>query len=459
MALKVFKFGGALLNDITGFEQIKKIIDLYSEEDEKNNFIIVISAFGKTTSQLLKVAMDVEINGEVSAMPLVNNIIRYHLGIVDKLVKCESKKVECKSYINEQHSRLLNYIKGVSLTRELTPRTKDLILSIGELLASYIVAKYLSQFYKRTINFDITSVLITNNNYGAAVPEISITNSNIDNTLLPLSKHCNVIVTQGFIGSNISGEITTMGYESSNLTATIIAEATKADEFIIWTDVEGIRQYDPKLTTTTKPQLIEKINYDIAEYLGYSGLKLIYPDMVKLLRKYNMEVTYKSGFNPTGEYTIVGKEGNINEHTMLINTDNLVVYQKSNIVNRFNKRCFPPMVNFLQYQNNIILISPDEHLFVSNNNTTSYIEEDLLEANLHKKTNIHSLLFINCNDIDFAKIIADLEKNILLRNQIIHIFANYQRKTANILYQENQEELKKNSLVSFFIERLFACTS
>ena len=453
MALKVFKFGGSLLNDLIGFEQIKKIIDLYSKSDKKNNFVIVVSAFGKTTSQLSKIAMSAEINGEIDAIQSLNNIIQYHIDIVDKLIQNKTKNTECKNYIYEQHSRLLNYIKGISLTRELSLRTKDLILSVGELLASYIVSQYLSQFYKKTINFDITSVLITDNNYGAATPEINTTNKNINKTLFPIFKHCDIIVTQGFIGANIIGEITTMGYESSNLTATIIAGATKADEFIIWTDVEGIRQYDPKLISKMQPILISKINYDTAEYFGYSGLKLIYPNMIKLLRQYNMEVTYRSGFNPTGEYTVIGKEGDINEHSIIINTDNLVAYQKSNIINRFDKNCFPPMANFLQYQNNIILISPDGHLFVSDNNIASYIEEDLLEANLHKRNNIHSLLFVNCDYKKFIKVIYDLEET--LNVQIMYLFNNFQRKTINLLYIENQEEVEKNLLVKTFIEKLF----
>ncbi|MCL2039228.1 MAG: hypothetical protein FWG85_02230 [Bacteroidetes bacterium] len=453
MSLKVFKFGGALLNDITGFEQIKKIIDLYSNSDEKNNFIVVISAFGKTTSQLLKMAMEAENNSEEVAISLLNNIIQYHIDIVDKLIYSETKNAECKNYINDQNFRLVNYVKGVSLTKELSLRTKDLILSIGELLASYIVTRYLSQFYKRTINFEITSVLITDDNYGAAYPEMNITNKNINETLLPIFKHCDIVITQGFIGANVSGEITTMGYESSNLTATIIAGAIKSDEFIIWTDVEGIRQYDPKLISKAKPKLISKINYDTAEYLGYSGLKLIYPDMIKLLREYNMEATYRSGFNPTGEYTIVGKEGNINENSMIINTDNLLIYHKSNIINRFNESCFPPMANLLQYQNNIIFISPDMHLFVSDNNIATYIEEDLLDANLSKIKNIHSLLLINYNYSDFSKVMYGLEET--LRKQIIYLFDNVQRKTVNILYQVPQEDIKNNLLAKTLIERLF----
>ena len=445
MALKVFKFGGSLLSDVSSFKQIKKIVELHftpsEKEGEKNNIIIVVSAFGKTTSKLLKAATTAELNGEISAMPIVNDIIQYHIGIVNSLIKCNIKNAECKAYIQEQHTLLVNYIKGISLIRELSPRVKDLVLSIGELLASYIFSKLVSEYIQKIISFDIMSVLITDDNYGAANPNLELTEINIKSTLIPLLRHCDVLVTQGFIGSTINGEVTTMGYESSNLTATILAGLTNADEFIIWTDVEGIRQYDPKLYSSFKPKLINKISYDFAEYLGCCGLKLIYPKMIELLRKFNIEVTYRSGLVPEGEYTIIGTENNSPECQILIHIDNLAAYN-SNGINRFDANSFPAISHFLQEQNNVTLISPFEHLFISKDNLSAHLEKDLLETHSYKKYKICSLLLINFDYSDFADAVLSLDED--LRDQIINVFVNCQKKTIYLIYKENEEIDKKD---------------
>jgi aspartate kinase len=452
MSVKVFKFGGSLLNNIEGFKQIKKIVELYLETitAEPNNLIIVVSAFGKTTSKLLKAAITAEIKGEISAMPIVNDIVGYHINIVDTLIKDKKKNTECKTYIQEQHTKLVNYIKGISLTRELSLRTKDLVLSIGEMLATNVVNKYLSEYFSKVITFDIVSALKTNDNYGSAIPNIELTKKHIDVQLLPLFKYCNIIITQGFIGSTTNDEITTMGYESSNLTATILAGLTDADEFIIWTDVEGIRQYDPKLTTDKYPDLINKISYDFAEYLGYSGLKLIYPRMIGLLRQFNLEVIYKSGLKPSGEYTIIGQEGDITESKIIIYSDNLVAYSESNIVDKFNESCFLPIAHLLEHQSSIIFISHDEYLFVANENVPLHTEKDLLlDIQLHKIERICSLSLINFDFTYYIKVMNNLEKDKDIRDEIINIFVNYQRKTTTILYKENGN---KHRLAKHFID-------
>ena len=449
MATKVFKFGGSLLKDITGFEQIYKIIKLYSAcATDKDNLIIVVSAFGKTTSNLLKAVTTAETSSYEDAVSIANEVIKYHITIANTLIKDSEKNPECKIFIQEQQKKLINYIKGVSLTKELSPRTKDLILSIGELLASNIVSKYLAEYFNKVIHFDIIPVIITDENHGTATPNLVLTEKNINASLLPLFKHCKIIVTQGFIGSSANGEITTMGYESSNLTATILAGMTKADEFVIWTDVEGIRQYDPKLDPNSKPALINKIDYDFAEYLGCKGLKLIYPKMIKLLKQFNLDVVYKSGLNPTGEYTTISKETDI-EHNLpiMINNDHLITYYNSNTVNKFNSDCLPPLTYFLYYENNTILISPDDHLFVTSNDVPIYIEEDLLKSLSYKRIKMRAILLIDFDYYNFTKIIQKIEAKSI--NQILNIHSNHQRRTINILYKETEEN---NDLIKCFID-------
>lgn len=231
MAIKVFKFGGALLNKSDGFAQLKEIINV--NYDTTNKLILIISAFEKTTTRLHNAAVTAEIANTSKALEMLTDIFNYHYNIVDNIIETETKRQEIRQYMQQQYEIVSYFIRGISLTKELTSRTKDLVLSAGEMLASNIVATYLSENFDKVEMFDITNMLITNDMFGAATPNLDKTKQNIKTVLMPALERCNIIVTQGFIAKSDNGEITTMGYESSNLSATILAGLTKAEEFVI----------------------------------------------------------------------------------------------------------------------------------------------------------------------------------------------------------------------------------
>ena len=426
MAVKVYKFGGALLNKIEGFEQLKIIIanNIIPENNEtvseKNTIIVVVSALQKTTSKLLEAAKTAELQGETNAMIFIDEIFDYHFTVANKIINEEKNRKKITSILEENKSQIAKIIRGISITKELTPRTKDLVLSFGEILASNIVTIFLSETLPKNnleiTLFDIKNVLITDSNYGAAVPVLSATQQKIKDFLLPIIdaneiiSANKIIITQGFIASNQAGEITTMGYESSNLTATILAGLTSANEFIIWSDTEGIRQSDPKLSTVnstvdTTPKLVEKISYDFAEFLANCGLKLIHPPMIKYLKMFDLEVVYKSGFAPAGDFSVIAKEGDNKKYRFLIHSDNLNLYYKS-------------------------IRSND--LELENTSTATFIYSEEQEA------------IQLCSEIYNS----GLECNSAV--QIYEIFINNPKKTAVILYQSDSKNKFIEKTIQFF---------
>jgi aspartate kinase len=112
-----------------------------------------------------------------------------------------------------------------------------------------------------------------------------------------------VVVTQGFVGRTEHGDTTTMGTESSNLTAAIAGSLLHAREIVIWTDVPGVRSTDPSVAATTyvRPHL----NYDQATLAAAHGLKLLYPTMIPPAAQAGVPIRIACPSDPHGDHTII----------------------------------------------------------------------------------------------------------------------------------------------------------
>jgi aspartate kinase len=233
MSTKIYKIGGAFLKTAEDIKKLPAIIEKANIKDNKGNkLLLIVSAFQKITSQLSFAGTVAEHDGAEAGLMLVDEIINFHLKIVEELFVSTPDYDVVKRYVLDQKLRLENLIRGINLTNELSPQSKDTLLSIGEMLASRIVTGFLKKYYNHILLFNSADVFITDNSYGAAVPDIQETEIAIKDALIPLFKHVNLIVAQGFIGSTKSSDVTTMGMESSNLTATIYAGVLGADELV-----------------------------------------------------------------------------------------------------------------------------------------------------------------------------------------------------------------------------------
>ena len=233
MEILVYKVGGALLDNQDGFDCLYDIVKQSKDENPNAKIVIVISAFAKVTAQLADAGTTAETNGPEKGYAIIDDVINFHKKLLNEINKnSDSKLNKINDYIDETKTQLLNIIKGVGLTRELTPQTKDTIMAFGEKIASTIVANALEQQFGNIELFDITTALRTNNHFGEAVPDIDATDENLKKLLLPLLENNDIIVTQGFIAATNNNNITTMGYESSNNTAAIIAGLLKANKLV-----------------------------------------------------------------------------------------------------------------------------------------------------------------------------------------------------------------------------------
>lgn len=336
MINKLVKIGGALVNSRENF---LKLIELISSNEYENSFF-VISGFGKTTQKLKNIA-ETALNSSDNALELLNELI------ADLLTLSIS---ECS--FDDDILHLQRMIKGINITQELTPKLMDRIMSYGEILSVKLIK---SNIDNENIHFvDAENLIVTDSNFNNANPILDLSKNK---TLSYLSEHqYSKYITQGFIAADANGQRTTMGMESSNLTATLLADFLKLKELTIITDVDGIRNIDPKLSKNTK--LIENLSYQDALILANYGLKQIYPKMIEIAEKENIEIFYRSLDNKE-EKTRINKAQSDNSKIFIAKNlvesqdDYDVLYHDNNFFIQFKHREYdytlPNLTQFILY--------------------------------------------------------------------------------------------------------------
>lgn len=309
------KFGGAVLNSISGFSKMLEIV----KSNTDTQCLLVISAFSKSTRDLKMAAQTAEMGDLITAKNISDKLYDEYCSFAKILLRNSNNLEILIEQYNTSFENLNDLLKGISITNELTDRTLDAIMSYGETLSLLTAYHYLQCNGINIAELNSIQVIITDDNYGAARPILSICQDNIKTKALPLFETHNIVLTQGFVASNRNGEITTMGIESSNLTAAIYAKFLNADSFVIYTDVEGIRSADPRLNSST--DIVGNLSYDQAYLLGVNGLKLIFPDMIELIRDTGIEIQIMSAYSESGECTIISHKSSDNNSIIIIEHD------------------------------------------------------------------------------------------------------------------------------------------
>jgi aspartate kinase len=288
--MKVYKFGGASVKDATGIRNLAKIVST-----ESDNLVIVISAFGKTTNALEKV-LRAWLNGEEKCKALLDEVYEEHLLIIDELFSTFS---EVKEKIDISFARLKDYLMTGSKGKY--DFEYDQIVSYGEIWSTIIVEAFLKLSGMNTEWIDIRESLITDDRFRDANILWSGSTNRI-RTVFDFKKK-RIYVTQGFIGGTVTGQTTTLGREGSDYTAAIIANMLDAESVMVWKDVPGILNADPKWFPDA--QKLDEISYKEAVEMTFSGAKIIHPKTIKPLHNKNIPLYVRSFLVPGEIGTVI----------------------------------------------------------------------------------------------------------------------------------------------------------
>ncbi|MCQ5377426.1 MAG: aspartate kinase [Candidatus Methanomethylicia archaeon] len=301
----VMKFGGALMEDA---DQIANSAKLVAEKALKDNEVVVtVSAMSNVTDDLVSMAESARIGDMEKVRDVLSALEKRHLDAARKL--CDEKTLkEVTARVQKLIETLSQCLTGVFLLRELTPRSKDLILSFGERLSAPLMWGALLSRGVKSIALTGGEVgIITDSTYGNAKPLLNITEVMVKDRLLPILKAGVVPVVTGFIGQDENGVITTLGRGGSDYTATILASSLDVDEVWIWKDVDGIMTADPKLVENAKT--ISTLSYAEVMEMAYFGAKVLHPLTVTPVQERRIPIRIRSAYNPSNLGTLIKEKG------------------------------------------------------------------------------------------------------------------------------------------------------
>ena len=301
----VLKFGGSSVGSPGAIE---KVIEILKSSDRREKVAVaVVSAFSGVTDLLIGMSRQAASSDAVYSETAAAMKQR-HLDMAAHFLSGKEREAAAEN-IETVFAQLLRVLDGISVLRELSPRSRDLVMSFGERFSASLIASILSAKGLPAVYVDSRLLVKTNDNFGkAAVAEeetYSLIRSWYEST--PGLKDGSVLpVAAGFIGSSADGSTTTLGRGGSDLSAAIFGAALDAAEVEIWTDVDGILTADPRQVKSAFP--VQSLSYEEAMELSHFGAKVIYAPTIRPAMEKGIPISIRNTFNRACEGTLIIKE-------------------------------------------------------------------------------------------------------------------------------------------------------
>ncbi len=298
----VLKFGGSSVADAACIRRVAEIAKGALDRSP----IVVLSAMGKTTDALFAAAQTAERGDTEGALGALRNMVEGH-GQTCSDLWGNDRPADLQAFIVAATTQLDMLLRGVSLLRELSARSRDAIVSFGELLSSQILAAFLHSEGVSTSWLDVRRVMRTDARFGSAEPQTSQIAGLAKTDLAPLMGPGRIVVTQGYVGATRDGITTTLGRGGSDYSASILGAAIGADEVQIWTDVEGILTADPRMVPEASPIL--DLSFREAAELAAFGAKVLHPATIQPAVEADIPVTVRHTLRPFGRFSTITAKG------------------------------------------------------------------------------------------------------------------------------------------------------
>ena len=292
--MKVLKFGGSSVGSVEGLSHIKQIV-----ESQEEKVIVVVSALGDTTDDLIAISKKAE-KGDAGYTEDLQKLIDYHHGIINSVISSQDHKDETLLIADRLFDELRSIYQGVCLIKDLSEKTLNAIMSYGERISSNIVRNVISGAEL----YDSLEFIKTEKKNDRNILNAELTESLINENEELVNGQFSVAVWSGFIARDcVTGEITNLGRGGSDYTASILAAALGANALEIWTDVDGFMTADPRVINTA--YTIEHLSYNEAMELCNFGAQVVYPPTIYPVCVKNIPIIIKNTYNPEGKGTVI----------------------------------------------------------------------------------------------------------------------------------------------------------
>ncbi|KAL6638552.1 hypothetical protein ACP70R_023663 [Stipagrostis hirtigluma subsp. patula] len=294
----VMKFGGSSL---ASAERIREVADLILSFPDETP-VIVLSAMGRTTNNLLLAGEKAVSCGapKTSEIPELLLIKELHLRTIDELGLD-------RSTVSGLLDELQQLLKGIAMMKQLTPRTRDYLVSFGERMSTRIFAAYLNKLGEKARQYDAFDIgfIATDDFTNADILEATypavarrLQQDWTDDPAIP--------VVTGFLGKGWkSCAFTTLGRGGSDLTAITIGKALGIREIQVWRDVDGVLTCDPNICANAIP--VPYLTFDEAAELAYFGAQVLHPQSMRPASEGGIQVRIKNMYNRHAPGTVITK--------------------------------------------------------------------------------------------------------------------------------------------------------
>ena len=289
--MKVLKFGGTSVGSVDSIRQIQQIIARQTDD-----CIVVVSALGGITDQLLRAAHLALENGE-EYMEVYQQIRQRHLDMIHTLIQNATVRQMLCHEIERILDELRSILFGVHLIKDLSPKSEAAIVSYGERMSSRIVTAALpGAVRKNSLEF-----IRTEHKHGQILLNSELTDQLVREAFSPLP---HLAVCPGFISRDSqTEEVTNLGRGGSDYTASILAATLGAEVLEIWTDVDGFMTADPRLIP--QAYTIQSLSYVEATELCNFGAKVVYPPTIYPVCAKNIPIRILNTFFPDNTGTVI----------------------------------------------------------------------------------------------------------------------------------------------------------
>ena len=311
------KLGGASVKDA---DSVRNVVEILLHHSNTPN-IVIISAMHKTTNELEKLAQLAEEGDEAAAISQFEQIKQFHVEIVNDLFGQENKKV--LALLETYFLQIQRVVEGILRLGEFPALMYDRIVAFGELLSTRIVAEYVAWITQKCVWLDARELVKTDMQYGQAKVIWTVTAENIVREVKPILAANKIVITQGFIAATLQGKTTTLGREGSDFSAAIFAYCLDAEKMIVWKDVPGVMNADPKLRKDALK--MEKLSYEQAVEMTFYGATVIHPKTIQPLYTKKIPLYVKSFKDMKAEGTCISAEADDQKTPIYISKPNQIV--------------------------------------------------------------------------------------------------------------------------------------
>jgi aspartate kinase len=300
------KFGGTSVADP---DAINRLIEIVRQQQARTAnetaAVVVVSALAGVTDTLVAIAQLAEDGATERAAAEVQAVQERHAAVASAVTGDSRARVLAE--VRREFDELHGLVHALSVLREVSPRSRDAVHAVGELASSRIVAAAFADHGIPSVWVDARSVLVTDGEHNAAVPDMIETCDRARDRIAPHTAAGTVVVLGGFIGATPAGVTSTLGRGGSDYSAAVFGACLGVDEIQIWTDVDGMLTSDPRIVP--QPRVVPQLSFAEASELAYFGAKVLHPSTILPAVSKNIPVRILNSRRPDNPGTRITAEG------------------------------------------------------------------------------------------------------------------------------------------------------